>query len=83
MTFEEQLLKLQEEESIERQEKINVEESDVLKLLGDMNKLLQEITETFLNKKTMLLEEAKQIGAVEVDCIRQLGTILGIMNSTI
>lgn len=77
MKLEEQLIRLNEEEIFGKIHSIDIEESDVMKNLGTLANMINEAIENLRTRDRLLYEDAEEIVAMEMECMKWLGDILG------
>ena len=79
--FIESLAKLDDEELFEEKKTILLEDSNVVKNLGFIDKMLGDITSILKGHKELLYEDERIIIKNENTCIRVLGEILDKISS--
>jgi len=77
MKLEEQLIRLNEEEIFGKIHSIDIEESDVMKNLGTLANMINEAIENLRTRDRLLYEDSEDIVAMEMECMKWLGDILG------
>lgn len=77
MKLEEQLIILNEEEIFGKIHSVDIEESDVMKNLGTLANMINEAIENLRTRDRLLYEDAEEIVAMQMECMKWLGDILG------
>lgn len=77
MKLEEQLIRLNEEEIFGKIHSVDIEESDVMKNLGTLANMINEAIENLKTRDRLLYEDSEEIVAMEMECMKWLGDILG------
>lgn len=77
MKLEEALLRLNEEELFGKVHSVNIEQSEVMKNFGTLANMIQEAIENLKIRDTLLYEDAEKIAGMQMECMKQLGEILG------
>jgi len=77
MKLEEQLIRLNEEEIFGKIHSVDIEESDVMKNLGTLANMINEAIENLRTRDRLLYEDSEDIVAMEMECMKWLGDILG------
>ena len=77
MKLEEQLIRLNEDDIFGKVHSVDIEESDVMKNLGTLANMINEAVETLRGCDRLLYEDSEDIVAMEMECMKWLGDILG------
>lgn len=83
MKLEERLIELNEEEIFGKEEKIEIEESEVIKNMRELISLIEEIMEILIKKGTILNKDAEEIGKVTMIIFQDFGDILEVVEKYI
>lgn len=76
MKFEEQLIRLNEDEIFGKVHSVDIEESDVMKNLGTLANMINEAVETLRGCNRLLYEDAEDLAKMEMECMKWIGAIL-------
>ncbi len=79
LSFEEQLWKLQESEIYNTEEKVKVRDTDIIKQMKELTKLLIQAINTATNKITIDYKDSRDIEEIQINCIEQLKDLLDIL----
>ena len=78
LSFEEQLWNLQESEIYNTEEKVKVSDTDIIKQMKELTKLLIQAINTATNK-TIDYKDSRVIEEIQINCIEQLKDLLDIL----
>ena len=79
LSFEEQLWNLQESEIYNTEEKVKVSDTDIIKQMKELTKLLIQAINTATNKITIDYKDSRVIEEIQINCIEQLKDLLDIL----
>lgn len=77
MSFEEQLLSLNEEELFGKQNAIPIEQSEVIQNMARLSNMLQDGIGILKQKDMLLYEDAQDISQMQSEIFERLGSMLG------
>lgn len=80
MSFEEQLVNLEEEEIFGQEKEIELEGSKILEHLEYLHNLLRDVADNLTAKETITHEEAKLIDKEQMEVIQHLGEMLKLIS---
>lgn len=79
MNFEKELIELNEEEIFGRLEKIEIEESEVIRNMKELINLIKETMEILIKKGTILYKDAEDIRKMIMIIFQDYGDILAVV----
>ena len=78
-SFEKELIELNEEEIFGRLEKIEIEESEVIRNMKELINLIKETMEILIKKGTILYKDAEDIRKMIMIIFQDYGDILAVV----
>lgn len=81
--FEEALLQLNEDELFGKEKSVAVEQSEVLKNLGVLSKMLQEIMNIIISRDVILYDDAMKLSDMQKECMKWIGEMQFILEKYI
>ncbi len=81
--LEEALLQLNEDELFGKEKSVAVEQSEVLKNLGVLSKMLQEIMDIIISRDVILYDDAMKLSDMQKECMKWIGEMQFILEKYI
>lgn len=77
MKLEEQLIRLNEEQIFGNIHSVDIEQSYIMKNLGTLGNMINEAIDNLRILDRLLYEDTEEIVAMQMECMKWLGDILG------